>query len=276
MSRTAEMFGCAFTTVANALDAYHVVRRDPFIDRAAASRETNRRRGQATPEFSLKIRRDVSAAFERGNRTPSGIGRELGIAPGTASKHMKALELTPDDGRRTAERKRRPDLVPAAIVARYVAGETFAQIAATLDTTYQTVRKIVARSGVERRDDRAGHSGGQPTTYDPSVVTTVLRLYDARFSYREVAQYCGISPKAVAKILARNGIQPRRQVPRQAQDCAVTHGGHVRAVGGAAAIREWAVSEGVECPERGLPPLGVLEAYIDAHPQPHQRGENAS
>lgn len=276
MSRTAEMFGCAFTTVANALDAYHVVRRDPFIDRAAASRETNRRRGQATPAVSVKIRRDVSAAFERGNRTPSGIARELGIAPVTATKHLKALGLTPDDGRRTADRSRRPDLVPAVIVARYVAGETCAQLAATLGTSYQTVRKIVARSGVERRDDRAGHSGGQPATYDPSVVTTVLRLYDARFSYREVAEYCGIGHKAVAKILARNGIQARPAGPRHAQDYAATHGGHVRAVGGASAIRAWAASEGVECPERGLPPLGVLEAYIDAHPQPRQRGETAS
>lgn len=275
ISHVAEMFGTSWTTVSNALNERHVVRRDHRPEQEANRQATERRRPNqpVTPALARKIRADVLIAYEAGNRTISGISRALGVSWPTVKNHLAALNLTPDDGRATMSRKRRPDLSIADMKERYAAGESCAEIAASLATTPKTVRGSLRRAGVELRDDRTTHSGSHPKTYDPALVRSVLTLYEQGFSQTEVGVYCGVSQHVVLGVMRANGIQARPAVARKPQDHAATHAGHVRSLGGAAAIREWAAHAGIGCPDRGLPPVDVLEAYIDAHPPtPHPDG----
>lgn len=100
------------------------------------------------------------------------------------------------------------------VVDAYQAGRTPPQIAAEHHTTAKRIRGILDRAGVERRDDRATHSGGRnnKTAVDdpPEIVAEVRRLYlDHQLPQLQVAEALGLGLKAVQNLMARQGIPVR-------------------------------------------------------------------
>lgn len=199
-SLVAEQFGCATRTVCDALEEFHVVRRDPYYD-------TRQQRRLPDPDAGLRsIRADVLAAWEGGARTVSQVAHALGIAWPTANKHLRAAGITPQNGR-TVGYSRRPDLTEEVIRQLYVEEDlTCAQVAARLSTTPKTVREKLIRAGVPLRNDRV-RNVGHSVPYESSTETDVARLAGAGFAPHEIAVYCRIREPAVHNILGRLGVE---------------------------------------------------------------------
>jgi len=149
-------------------------------------------------------------------------------------------------------------------VVRYANGQTPPEIATVLDSTPKAIRATLDRVGVQRRDDRAGHSGGtnKITAYPPELVEKVRRLYhEEHLSQAGVAARLGVTTKVVQLVMRKHTISAREAVAVNPQDGSVGLRARIEALGGNAEIRAWAVRNGVPCPKVGTVPTRVVDAY---------------
>lgn len=153
------------------------------------------------------------------------------------------------------------------IIRRYLAGETAVELAAKYECTPKRIRQILDRNGIQRRDDRALHSGGHPRKYDDDTIREVIRLYvDEHLSRNTVAQRLGIPYKTVCTIMMRAGVTARQgqsgrgDGAKSLKAYMAEHGLVSRDV------KQWALDQGlVDHIARGLPPQTLVDAYAEAH-----------
>lgn len=166
------------------------------------------------------------------------------------------------------------------IVRRYQAGETAPQIGRELGHTAKTIRDTLDKAGIQRRDDRRGHSGGQRKEYDQELVDRVRALYELhRLPQAEVAEAIGCSVKVVANVMAYAGIQPRppansarhghpipnnaKRIHQRLTDLGLT----------SRQVKEWALQAGlIEEIRCGSAPEHLIDAYLAAHQNGDHRG----
>jgi len=149
------------------------------------------------------------------------------------------------------------------VINAYRDGTTAPKIAAQWGTTPKRIRTILARAGIELRDDRALHSGGRPRIYPPETRAEVARLYLSGLSRSQVADQLGIPYKTVVTIMTRDGV-PARQRQAGRQDGAAALKQRIRGLGTTPAqINAWARANGHPA-SRGIPSTTVVDAYEHA------------
>lgn len=111
------------------------------------------------------------------------------------------------------------------IVAAYEAGASVPMLADRYGTTPWTVRRALARWGVQRRDDRSARSGGHPKAleeYPAELVAAVVDAYTSGLTREAVAVTVpGVTSTAVvARILAKSGtpMRPSAAVRQRTDD----------------------------------------------------------
>lgn len=161
------------------------------------------------------------------------------------------------------------------VACRYQAGETAPAIATALGTSAKTVRWILDEAGVQRRDDRTGHSGGRNRIHedDPQLVARVRALYELhQLSQAQVAEALNTSVKVVQGVMARNGIQARPSASHSQHGHAVPNNSkritdRLNDLGiTSRQVKEWAQQAGlITGVRRGACPEHLIEAYLAAH-----------
>jgi len=157
----------------------------------------------------------------------------------------------------------------AQVITDYQAGQTPPTIAKNLGVTPKRIRAILDRAGIDRRDDRAGHSRGRPRKYDDHTRAEVARLYLEGYSRRQVADVLGVPYKTVVTIMVRDGIQPREhQNGRRDGSAALRQ--RIRDLGVTPReINRWALDNGlIDLPKPGIASRVVVDAWEQAHTEP--------
>lgn len=115
--------------------------------------------------------------------------------------------------RRRAPRSNATPVDEQQLIAAYQAGATPPQLATEYGIGAKRVRAILDRHGIERRDDRAGHSGGQNKiiTDEPALRDEVVRRYTAGESTVAIAADHDCSAKLINSVLRRAGVDLRPQ-----------------------------------------------------------------
>jgi hypothetical protein len=204
---------------------------------------------------------------ERPAKLPAPRKRTRATTP--TAQRQKVARPASGDGqptkRRRAPQKRWIAVDLELLISRYRDGQSAPQLATQFGIAPARVRRLLDQAGIERRDDRAGHSGGTPKSYEASLVSTVRRLYGAGFSQLEVAIYCKTTTKVIQRLMDRHDIERRPAIarPQNRGDHAQDHRNLVASLGGAHVIRDWARRYGVYCPAVGLPSAAVVDAYLD-------------
>lgn len=153
------------------------------------------------------------------------------------------------------------------IIAQYRAGDSPPTIARNHGVTPKRIYALLDHHGIERRDDRAGHSGSKPVEYPPELVAQVRRLYvDENLSRTAVAERLGFPLKRVETIMRRYGIDAR---PRQTgrQDGARGLKDQIAALGVTVRdIKTWALEHGLidDASKPGIPSAHIVAAYAVA------------
>jgi hypothetical protein len=255
----------------------------PFepVDEPVARKRPTRRSTRRTPRQAPRVTRparvgrppldlDEAAILEAytGGQSVASIADALGCTPPPIRAVLTGAGVTIRMGNPSGGRGRGADVDEAAIVAEYKAGDTSPTIGARHGIRDKRVRAIVERHGVQLRDDRAGHSGGQNRReYDADIFAAVERLYVVEeLSRNQVAEQLELSYKTVVKIMERRGVRARQHQTGR-RDGAVELKSQIRALGvDATEIKAWAFRHGVtDRIKRGLPSLSVVEAYAAAH-----------
>lgn len=97
-----------------------------------------------------------------------------------------------------------------AILAAYAAGASTPQIAEAHGRMPKTIRGVLDRAGVTRRDDRTYRSGGANAVVDaPELVAEVADLYGSGLTQAQVGERLGLSQRQVSGIMQRAGIPTR-------------------------------------------------------------------
>ena len=158
-----------------------------------------------------------------------------------------------------------------AMIRLYTGPEqlTCRQIAARLDVSIPTVQRYITASGVPKRDDRKGHTGGQNRrTLDPAFVRQCADLYVAGRSIEEIADTIHTGRRQVTAALKDAGVTVRPQVAREPRDNAAWLRDRMAKAGITAAdVRAWAKANGVTIPRTGTPPSTAVIAYLAARGQ---------
>lgn len=152
-----------------------------------------------------------------------------------------------------------------AATTDYQAGTTVPELATRLGISRSTIRRHLRRAGVQLRDDRAGHSGGQPKFDDPLLVAQVRDLYASGLSQDGVGHQLGLTQKQISRIMSRHGITARSG-QHGSGDTLGEYRERITALGVTTAdIRSWARRQDIEVTTRGAVSYAVLTAYEKAH-----------
>lgn len=154
---------------------------------------------------------DVDAIIEgyTGGQTINSIAVALRASHHAVRDALLAagIELR-NDRTRSGRPRTRPAPTPRrtldeqAIVAAYLAGASAPTIAAEHGTGPATIRRILDRNGVQRRDDRATRSGGKRLSRDPGLVDRIRELYvSQQLTQTQVANIIGCSEKVIWRIV---------------------------------------------------------------------------
>lgn len=170
--------------------------------------------------------------------------------------------IGPSRPRGTTSRVR---LDEGALVAAYRAGGKVPALAQDYGVTPATVRRILDRAGVQRRDDRAGGSGGANRLPDETRAA-VARLYAEGLSKSKVAAALGIGMTTVSRIMTEAGITGRKGQSGRA-DGAAPLKDRIRALGVTPSeINRWALETGLyEIPKPGIPSARTVDAWEAEH-----------
>lgn len=159
----------------------------------------------------------------------------------------------------------RAQLDEAAVISAYQSGTPATELARTHSTTAKTIRALLDRAGIERRDDRTTGSGGA-NALPNDTRAEVARLYAAGLSKAKVAARLGIGQTSVSRIMAADGV-PARQRQNGRLDGAAPLKAHIAALGTTpAAINRWALDVGLlNMPKPGIPSRTTVDAWEKAH-----------
>ena len=220
---------------------------------------------------------DVDAAIElaRGGRTAPEIAARVGVSSETVRRTLHGRGVCLPDGRRLPGPRRTSDDVVAKVVALYT-GEgqpSPPQIARQLSIMPKTVRTILDREGIPRRDGRADYSGGTKMP-PPATPEQLQRLYSDLGTIKAVAQHLDIGQTTAGRLLRAAGVQLRSasevQKGRPGRDGgARTLAQEITAAGVTAAqVRDWARHAGLPIATVGLPSRATWRAYRAANLEP--------
>lgn len=147
-----------------------------------------------------------------------------------------------------------------ALLDAYRAGATPPQLAARFGIMPTTVRRILDSSGIQRRDDRRGHSGGG-NRIPAETRAQVVRLYAEGLSKPRVAARLGIGVQSVNRIMNEAGVTARQRQSGQ-HDGARGLKDRIHELGTSSAeIRTWARSQGLDVTLRGTVPASLVDAW---------------
>lgn len=117
---------------------------------------------------------------------------------------MRTLEVSPSLADRVYRAKQKQRAIrDRSIVAAYKGGQTLRQIAMHHGISFERVRQILAREGVEMRQQR--------TTLPESLRDEIARLGKRGLMVAHIAQRLGVSNSAVAAALDARGVERHRQ-----------------------------------------------------------------
>ncbi|CAI9417245.1 hypothetical protein [Nocardioides sp. T2.26MG-1] len=161
------------------------------------------------------------------------------------------------------------------IVALYTAGKYMNEIQSETGNAVSTIKRVLIDAGVQIRP-RGPKPGDKHKNYDPTLIADVRRLYtDEHLNQAEVANHLGIGIKVVQNVMRAAHI-PTRATAVERSQAGTSHRtntlGRLRdAINATGAtprqIKDWALSQGlIPAIARGLPHLGLVEAYAAAHP----------
>lgn len=138
------------------------------------------------------------------------------------------------------------------------------QIAKRLGVGTATVQRYITASGVPRRDDRHG-GNNRIDVHNPALVTDVTHRYvDQQQTTTEIAAALHMSSSTISRVLKANGVTLRAQVARFGADHAQPLKERMTRAGVTSAdVRSWARTNGIDIPDRGLPPASILNAYLE-------------
>jgi hypothetical protein len=196
----------------------------------------------------------------------AGVDTSSRSTPAAAAESTPAPARTPTPAppRATARTRRsRPSNLDVARMAQlYASGQSVPKIAVQLGCGTRTVYERLKASGIKMRDDRTTNSGGRPRQVSDEVVARVRELYvDRRMSRAEVAAELGLGYKTVVTIMLRHNI-PARKNQSGRSDGAFSLKQRITALGAtSSSIRAWANEHGVDCPEVGVVPTRVVDAF---------------
>jgi transposase len=178
-------------------------------------------------------------------------------------------------------RKTRTSVVDVPVAsAEYLEGATCPEIADRHGWPVISVRRQLAKAGVQMRDDRHSRSGGKPKVYDPQLVAKVRALYvDQGMSQAEIAERIGRTPKVVQHLMKREGI-PARKGASGGGDTLQGYRDRLNELGVTSTqVRAWARATGHPVSPRGVIGAHVVDAYEAAHQtttqDPTQEGKTA-
>lgn len=185
------------------------------------------------------------------------------------------------NGRRTAANrhtyKTRTSVVDVTTArTEYLEGASCPEIAERHDWPITSVRRQLAKAGVQMRDDRAGRVVPKKV-YDPELVAKVRVMYvDQGMSQVKIAQHIGTSTKVVQNLMKREGI-PARQGASGGGDTLQGYRDRLDELGVTSAdVRAWANKNGHPAGIRGVVAEHVIDAYEAAHqPTPTTQEETA-
>jgi hypothetical protein len=109
-------------------------------------------------------------------------------------------------------RRRRPtvDLDEPAIVQAYLAGETAPTIARRYGVQPNRIRNLLFAHRVQLRDDRSGHSGSRPRTFDQHTIAVITRRYvDNLEAIATIADDLGHHRRIITRVLTDAGVTIR-------------------------------------------------------------------
>lgn len=237
----------------------------PRRPRQSTPRSTGPRRAPGRPRLPL----DTDAIVEAytGGQSIPDICTALGVDRARVREAILDAHIPLRDDRGRHYSSSHAPINVATLIVEYEEGASAPQIADRYGVTPQRIRKLLDQSGVQRRDDRALHSGGRPRTYDAQTCTEISRLYlEGKLSITQVAGALSIPYKTVVTIMRRNGI-PARQRQAGGVDGAADLKAQMTRLGVTSRhVKEWAKAQGlIDTIARGIPAQRVVDAYEAAH-----------
>lgn len=105
------------------------------------------------------------------------------------------------------------DVDEAAVLVDYNLGCTAPQLAEQYGCTPKRIRSILERHGVQRRDDRAAHSGGANRFHpEPEVVDELRAAYEQGATIDELGNRFGHGRRQITRVLREAGVTIRPPV----------------------------------------------------------------
>lgn len=216
---------------------------------------------------------DTAVELARAGHTATEIAQQVGASSHTVRKVLRSRGVSATDGRHRPGPRKTPADVVENVVALYTGEERPSppQIARQVGIMPRTVRMILDREGIPRRDARADHSGGTKMT--PQATPAQLQqLYSDLGTIKAVAQQLGIGQTTAGRLLRAAGVRLRTasevQKGRPGRDGGARSLAQELTAAGvsAAQVRAWARDADLPIAAVGLPSKMTWQAYQATHP----------
>jgi len=253
------------------------------VARPASTTSAPRRRVMDTDEARRQRRRggshvdvDRIVTLYTDGKTIKQVHEETGYATATIRRHLidRGIPLRKRGPIAGTQQREYDEQLIADVRRLYVDEElTQAQVGERLGIGVKVVQTVMARAEIPARPPanvRSMAGIGHPTKIQPDQHQLIVDRYTAGEPATVIAADYDVNPASIYPILERHGIarHGRRVAP------GIDTLGRLRKALAAAdatsrQVKDWALAQGlITSISRGLPALGLVEAYAAAHPTP--------
>ena len=218
----------------------------------------------------------ILTLWNAGTPAVDDIAHQVHLTPATVRKHLRAAGHPTRTPRPPKPAKPAPEprvalveTIGEEVERLYRRGDLgHLAIGRLVGCSAGTVARILQLRGVERlrgpglRITRP--AGGKPKVYDPSFVAQIRELAGRGLTQEQIAAGADTTPKVVSRVMQRYAIPARPAIALEPRDHAAPLKALMAQAGVTTAqVRAWARAHELPIADRGIPPLSLVQAYLD-------------